>query len=127
MRDNESGFTLIEFLIAVFILMVGMLGLLQVINLALEKNMESILRYEAIVLADDVMLEQRAKTFIDIASVAKAGKPRNIRGIFKSYSAIVTVTSPSANSKQINVEVSWKYRNAVKNLGVSSSVSQIQN
>lgn len=127
MINNSSGFTLIEFLVATVILMVGLLGLLQVINVAMEKNLETVFRNEAITLADDMMMEQRGKVFTALASEAKVGKTRNVRGIFKSYSAEVTVTNPSTNSRKISVDVTWKYKKLAKKHQVSSAVSQIQN
>lgn len=125
MFNNSSGFTLIEFLVSTVILMVGLLGLLQVINVALEKNLETAFRNEAVVLADDIMMEARGVSFPLIVSGVKTAKPRNVRGIFKSYSATVTVANPLANSKEISVEVTWKYKNAAKKHQVSSAVSQI--
>lgn len=125
MLNNSSGFTLVEFLVSIVILMVGLLGLLQVINVALEKNLETAFRNEALVLADDIMMETRGLSFPLIASVAKTAKPRNVRGIFKSYSATVAVASPLTNSREIVVEVTWKYKNEAKKHQVSSAVSQI--
>jgi type IV pilus assembly protein PilV len=44
--NKRTGFTLIEFCVAVLIMMVGLLGLLQAINLATEQNLASIRRNE---------------------------------------------------------------------------------
>ena len=127
MLNNSSGFTLLEFLIATVVLMVGLLGMLQGINIAMEKNLDTVFRNEAVSLADDLMMRQRGNSFTAIATVPKAAYPRNVRGILKSYSAAVTIINPTTNSKQINVDVSWSYKKAVKSHSISSAVSQIQN
>jgi len=124
MFRNSKGFTIIEFLIATLILMVGLLGMLQGVNIAMEKSLDTVFRNEAVSLADSMMMEQRSRAFADINTEAKIGYSRIIKGIQKSYSASVDVTAIQ-NSKQINIEVTWKYRNANKSHQVSSAVSQL--
>lgn len=124
-NDNRSGFTLIEFLVAIVILMVGMLGLLQSINLAMQKSVENALRAEAIIIADEEMGHKRAKTFTALSSPQTVSSRvlRSARGIQKSYSTTVTLTQPTDRSKQIIVNVSWKNKGVRSNHGISSIVS----
>ena len=122
---NDAGFTLIEFMVATLILMVGLLGMLNGVIVAAQRNQETVLRNEAMALADDQMMLQRAQAFANIASVPKAWTPRTIRGVQKSYSTAVTVTTPTANSRQINVAVTWSFAKAPKSHMISSSVAQI--
>jgi len=130
MIDNRKGFTLIEFLVAIVILMVGLLGLLQSINLALFTNLENILRTEAVMLADDRMMAQRSKTFTAISTTSRsANVPRDIRGIFKSYtvqtvgSVVTTTDSGAPRSKQVDINVSWKIKTKRFTHSVSSIIS----
>ena len=126
MTDKNEGFTLIEFCVATLILMVGLLGMLQGINLAMEKSVETVLRSEAIALADDVMTKQRGYLFTAITSVSKAPYPRTVRGIQRSYSASIAVARPTSNSKKSTVIISWNYKKAAKSHSVASAISQVQ-
>jgi type IV pilus assembly protein PilV len=128
MTDNCSGFTLIEFLVAIVILMVGMLGLLQSINVALDKNLETVFRNEAIMLADDRMMRKRSAGFkifssVDTADVNNGFSQVNVRGILKNYSVSETIQKATNNSQQIIVNVSWKKKNTRYSHSLSSFVS----
>jgi len=121
---NVKGFTLIEFLVAIVILMVGLLGLLQSINLALSTNMENLLRDEAIMLADDKMMGKRSMTFGSMsAKVVGKSEKRNIRGVFKDYSVRESVSLITASSKQVDIDVIWKVKQKRSTHSVSSVVS----
>ena len=127
MLNNEQGFSLIEFLVATVILMVGMLGMLQAINVALDKNLESVYRNEATVLADDRMMLMRNRSFASIsttsASPAKKLVRRDVRGIFNNYSVQEIVNPTTALSKEIIINVSWRKKNKMYSNSISSVVS----
>jgi type IV pilus assembly protein PilV len=128
MTNDCSGFTLVEFLVAIVILMVGMLGLLQSINLALDKNLETTFRNEAIMLADDRMMRKRSIGFkifsgADTTSVSNNYSQLNVRGILKNYSVNETIQKATNNSQQIIVNVSWKKKGVRHSHSVSSFVS----
>jgi type IV pilus assembly protein PilV len=131
MTNNCSGFTLVEFLVAIVILMVGMLGLLQSINVAMDKNSETMYRNEAIMLADQRMMGMRAKgfkTFSGADTVHVFYPPSDelrptVRGIQKQYSVCETIQKTTSNSQQIIVNVSWKKKNTRYSHSVSSFVS----
>lgn len=115
MINNRKGFTLIEFLVATVILMVGMLGLLQCVNLAMFTNLENILRTDAVMLADEKIMEQRARIFNAISTNSRITfVTRKVRGGFNNYSvrttgSVVTTTdSGEPRSKQLDVNVSWR-------------------
>lgn len=128
MLNNKDGFTLIEFLVALVILMVGMLGMLQAINLAMDKNLESVFRNEAVMLADEtIMTEVRNKSFesvsTTVASPPKTGALRNIQGIFKNYSVQKIVSQPTAKSKEVVINVTWKKKDVPYSHSVSTVIS----
>ena len=130
MTDNIKGFTLIEFLVAIVLLMVGMLGLLQTITVALHTNLENILRTEAVMLADDEMMRIRAKTFGAISTTTLGFYPqRNIRGVLKNYSvremvsAVTTTDLGVPRSKQVDIDVIWKVKNKRSTHSVSTIIS----
>jgi len=124
---SRSGFTLVEFLVAIVILMVGLLGMLQAVNVAMDRNFENILRSEAVTLADDRMMLKRAKTFSSlsttVANPAAIAVPQAIRGIMKNYSVQEIVSQPTSNSKQVVVTVSWRKKDARYTHSISSVVS----
>jgi len=127
MRNNRKGFTLLEFLVATVILAVGLLGLLQCINLAMEKNLENMYRTEAVVITDERMMQKRAIAFDSLstttANPSKILMHRATRGVFKNYSVQEIVSQVTPHSKQIVINVSWKTKNASSSHSVSSLVS----
>lgn len=127
MTVNKDGFTLIEFLVAIVILMVGLLGMLQAVNVAMDKNLDNVLRTEAVMLADDLMMQKRSKTFTALSTTVAnpAARPvaRSIRGVMKNYSVQQVVSQPTGNSKQIVVNVAWRKKTARNTHSISSVVS----
>jgi type IV pilus assembly protein PilV len=127
MISNEHGFTLLEFLVAIVILTVGLLGLLQCINLAMEKNLESMYRTEAVMLADARMMQKRSISFASLSTTV-ANPPkillgRDTRGVFKNYSVQEIITQSTTNSKEIVINVFWKKKDKSFSHSVSSFVS----
>jgi type IV pilus assembly protein PilV len=137
MIDKNHGFTLIELLVAVVILMIGLLGLLQTINLAMAKNLETVFRNEAYSVANEKMMEKTSKAFVSLSAgsiavpkIAGRVVRRNIRGIFKNYSVKDSVAQITAvgqvgvpASKKVDVTVSWNNKNVKYNHSVSSILS----
>ena len=135
--NKEAGFTLIEFCVATLIMMVGLLGLLQAVNMATVQNLGTLLRNEAITLADDRMIRAKSKVY-DTASftalVSDAGSAttlandtavtnllvsRGVRSGFANYSVVLSVatvrtdTSVTPNvvtSKELKSRVAWRYK-----------------
>jgi type IV pilus assembly protein PilV len=127
MTSNNHGFTLIEFLVAIVILMVGLLGMLQAINVAMNENLGNLFRNEAVMLADDRMMIMRAKSFDSItptvANPPATTVPRDIRGIVKNYAVQEIVTQTTSLSKEIVINISWTKKNSTFNHSISSVVS----
>ena len=133
MQNNYNGFTLIEFLVAIVILMVGLLGLLQSINIAMEKSVETIFRNEATVLANERVVQCSNLGFNDIVFDKWTTMQRAPRGAFKNYSVQTKTTfltnPPSSRlqgqpaSTQIDVNVTWKVKKNSYTHSVSSVVT----
>ena len=127
MTDNQHGFTRVEFLAAIVILMVGMLGMLQAVNVAMDKNLENVFRTEAVMLADERMMRVRTLAFASvsttIATPAKEPVPRSTRGIFKNYSVQQIVNQVTGKSKEIIINVTWNKRKTSYSHSVSSLIT----
>lgn len=111
-RSSESAFTLIEFLVAIVILMVGMLGLLQAVNVSLNHGMQNQLRNEAVNVLDAEMAKELGKGYNLVGITARNyTTSRQILGAFKMYSVSRTGTA-LPNSREINFQVSWRHKGA---------------
>lgn len=121
---RNRGFTLIEVMMAILILMVGMLGLLQAINLAVETNLRNQIREEAVYVGERVMHELRGKAFDNI-SVAPTPTaiytygtyqvPSRLRGVSRTYnvsrrSRVLSIVDTKAVTKELTVLVTWTYK-----------------
>jgi type IV pilus assembly protein PilV len=123
---NNKGFTLIEFLVGIVILMVGMLGLLQAVNLAINSNMQNQIRNEAISVADRSMTYELAKSFDAVSTSSKKNNDyRKVVNSFQNFSVSRTGTS-FQNSKAINFQVSWRYRGTRYTHDIGGVVSKAQ-
>jgi type IV pilus assembly protein PilV len=124
---NEHGFTLVEFLVAIVILMVGLLGMLQAIDVAMDKNLENLFRNEAVSVADDRLMLKRAKSFASLSTTTstppKIAIGRKVRGIFNNYSVQEIVSQTTSLSKEIVINVSWKKRKKSYSHSISTVVS----
>jgi len=107
---------MVEVIMAILILMVGILGLLQAINLATEVNMRNQVREEAVFMGERVMNELRGKGFDNISTLpdtyAPYTLPSKLRGVTRSYNVqkSATVISSDSNTKQLEVTVTWSYK-----------------
>jgi prepilin-type N-terminal cleavage/methylation domain-containing protein len=55
LRNNRKGFTLVEMMIAMVIIMVGLLGLVQAALLTIDSNMKNLLRDEAVRISEQAL------------------------------------------------------------------------
>jgi len=109
-KQDNNGFTLIEFLVSIVILMVGLLGLLQAVNISYSHNLQTQLRNEAVTVADSVMAGEVAKGYENASTSTSAiYVSRKILSGMKNYSVVRTGSSLQ-NSKEITYEISWKYK-----------------
>jgi len=125
---NKRGFTLIELLVAVIILSVGLLALLQTVNLALMHNSNNMLRNEAIQLADEQMALQMSRPFASVSTNTKIQViPKQVNLVLKNYSVVMQGTSVSANTTRVAVTVKWKVKGQPYSHAITSMLSQFNN
>jgi type IV pilus assembly protein PilV len=121
---DEHGFTLLEFLVAIVIMMVGLLGLLEVVNVGIRENMGNKLRNDAIMLADQVMANQRVRPFANISTTAGKSQTINAGAGSVSYTVSKTVTKyAGTNSANVIVNISWLARGKQKQHSLSTVIT----
>jgi type IV pilus assembly protein PilV len=114
--STKDGFTLIEVLMAMLIMTVGLLGLLQSINVALEYNTKNQLREAAVHLGEEAMNDLRVQPFDNLkATPPPASSPvnRKVRGIDRSFTVerYAFLTGVNSDTMDLQVRVKWMYKN----------------
>ena len=124
--SNKRGFTLVELMVAILIMTVGLLALLQTVNLALYHNLSNQLRNEAALVADEQMALEMSKPFASIAtSTTATAVSRNNSNGTTLYTVTKTGTSVSTSTKSVLVAVQWKFKGQNFTHSVTSMLSQI--
>jgi len=125
---NNSGFTLIEFLVAIVILMVGLLGLLQTINVAINHNLQNDLRNIAVSVADEEMSKSLSIGYDNISSGSPKQVQKMVLNAMKNYSVVRTVSQvssgASASTRQVDLLVSWRHKGNRYNHGASGMLTK---
>lgn len=128
---NNSGFTIIEFMVSVVILTIGLLGLLQTINFAISTNMTNKMRNEATILADEKLSVRMAQlSSTDAAPFATYSASESVsRKIFNGTKIFAVKTrqlpiSPISNSVEVNVTVNWSHKNTAYSHNASTVLSK---
>ena len=117
--SNRSGFTLIEVLVAMVITLVGLLGLLQSINLAMEHNVRNHLREEATRVGEREMNAFRANpSALALKRITSATVPNKRFIVTKSSNAF-------ASSQELEVVVRWSFKNLSTQHRVKSIVTTL--
>jgi len=115
---NNRGFTLVEIMIAVFILVVALLGLISVTVMVIKGNSFSKTMTTATTLAKDKM-EQLKNTGYD----SLAGGTDTVESIF-TRTWTITINSPAAGMKTIEVKVEWTWEKVKRNVILMTIVAQ---
>lgn len=109
---THRGFTLLEMMIAMVILMVGLLGLLTTINVSIQQNTEDQLRDMAVNIGDD-QIRDLSRVPID-SLLAYGTETRRVTRPFRGYSTGFNVTRSAnplgSNSAEVRVIVSWRQK-----------------
>lgn len=128
---NNSGFTLVELMVAVLIAVVGMFGVLETLNVSLQHNLKNELRNQAVDLGERYMAEFRGTDFDAIAAAYPfRNVTSSVRGVKKTF--VVERSSQrlaqdaygSATSRKLTVVVKWAFRNVTSQNRVESVVAR---
>ncbi len=133
-NKGTKGFTLIELMVAVAILMISMTAILHATIHYHRINLENEMRNEAMRVVEAQMEELRNQQFTDLVPGGPYPNPpgppeyrketRKIRNLndFK-YTVNWTIESISANSVAIRVNATWDYRGITHRHSASTMVS----
>jgi type IV pilus assembly protein PilV len=106
---NNSGFTLVEMLMAMLVMTVGLLGLLQSVNVAYRHSQRDTLRKEATLLAEARMHDWCSRRFGDIncSESLEEQDEKLIAGAPWHFTVIKKAWKEGANTKKLQVKVTW--------------------
>ncbi|ACH39355.2 type IV pilus minor pilin PilV [Citrifermentans bemidjiense Bem] len=110
--SGSAGFTLVEVVVAMGVVIVSLFGLLQVVGFSTASNVKNQLRDEAVLIGESQMaqlmrLPQSAVTPLQTITVAS-----QLRGGDKQYTVIrEALQIPSSDSYRFIVKVKWAYKN----------------
>jgi prepilin-type N-terminal cleavage/methylation domain-containing protein len=113
-NQKDKGFTLVEVLVAVFILFISMMAVLHALGLSVEHNMKNIIMDEAVRISEQRMNELRNEPIISLASSTGLTQITIVRGIRNTsitYTVNWIVENLSADSRAIQVLVQWRWKN----------------
>ncbi|MBJ6727443.1 type IV pilus modification PilV family protein [Geomesophilobacter sediminis] len=122
--SNSAGFTLIEVLAAVVIMMIGLLGMLQSVNVAIDHDLKNKLRDEAVSLAEEQLNHFRMYSTSLATGRYVGGTTRTIRGIEKPFQVTKDwepISTPDDGSaRRLTVTVDWSYKGLHSSHAISS-------
>jgi len=109
--QNNTGFTLVEVLVAFAIILIGLLALLKAVEVALDQNYKNQQRNEVVRVAERVMNGMRGNVF-DGESTSTMTVPSRIRKNNTQYVVRRSVTAITVGqTNQYRVDVRYKFRN----------------
>ena len=123
LRSNRKGFTIVEVLVALAVLAISMMALLYAAGLTFENTLLNEMRNNAIKIAEQRMETLRNTAFTSLAD-GNSSVSRNVRKRTINYSVSWTVQNISANSRAIQVLVTWSYRKINRSHSITSVVSR---
>lgn len=106
-NSGRGGYSLLEVMVAMLILMVGLLGLLQSVNIALEQNLRNTLREQAVALGEQQMNLLRTAPAFSNLTLARVP----VRGVERAFFVNRTGAVASPLTRELGVTVTWTYKN----------------
>lgn len=143
-KTDNRGFTLIELLVALVIIMIVMLGISTMLTLSMQENISSLLREEAVKVADEVLNGIRSLPFDDITpdgtwndndfmnalgyspadpdpDALNPPLDRAFRKFIIHYTPQVTVNTTD-DLKEVTVAVTWQFKGVQKRHTISTII-----
>lgn len=120
---NKKGFTFIEVLVALAILMIAMLGILEAMVMAMQQNLETYSRDESVRIAEEAMNQLRNTSFDTLAS-DNYNVTRNHKQYTRTFNVVRTITPLSTNSASVQLQVTWTINRKVHTHSITSIISQ---
>jgi prepilin-type N-terminal cleavage/methylation domain-containing protein len=121
-NQKSRGFTLIEVLVAICILVIGMLAVLSALVWTMEQNLNNLSMDEAVRIAEETMNGLRNSSFVTLTT-GNSTVARNFRNFTRTFNVVWTVTNLSASSRTIQVVVSWTHKGITHQHSVTSIMS----
>lgn len=113
--SSNDGFTLIEVMTAMLILTVGLLGLLQAVNVAMEHNLKNRLRDNAVMIGEQ-QINSLIKMPIDDPIINTYTTVTALSGTLKKpYRVERTKQNITTDSVRYRVNVQWTFKNMTTN------------
>jgi len=119
---KSRGFTLIEVLVAICILVIGMLAVLSALVTTMEQNLNNLSMDEAVRIAEQQMNQLRNTSFTGLTN-GNLPITRNFRNFTRTFNVVWTVTNLSASSRTLQVVVSWTHKGILHQHSVTSIMS----
>lgn len=111
LNHDSKGFTLIEVMVAIVIMLIGALGLLQALNVAMNHNVENQRREEVVRIAEGVMHDMRSQPFGTVFTPTTT-VPSKLRSSNITYAVARRVTNVTTNvTDRYQVDVRWAHKN----------------
>ena len=107
---DDAGFTMVELMMSMLILTVGLLGLLQSIQIAYQHNAGNKMRDQAVLLAEEELASFRNRSSFVPLHVETVQRP--IAGAEKRFTVTRTSESIGGDTNRLTVAVRWTFRNA---------------
>jgi type IV pilus assembly protein PilV len=121
---DKKGVTLVEVLVAMVVLLFVSLAMMQTAMVSIDSNMINVLRTEAISIAEMRMNEARNTSFGSLTAGSITNPvTRNLRNITNfPYNVTRTVIDLNVDNKQINIIVTWTWRDTTYTHSITSIV-----
>jgi type IV pilus assembly protein PilV len=111
-HSSSKGFTLVEMLMAMLIMTVGLLGLLQSVNVAYQHSLKDRLRKEATLLTEVKMHDWCRLPFKDISSSAPKDEAKVVAGVPWHYRVSREMQPVGTGTKKLRVGMTWTIKGA---------------
>lgn len=122
-RSGNKGFTLIEVMVALVILMISMMGILEAMVVAMQQDLENYSRDEAVRIAEQKMNEARNEDFATLASQTST-EDRTYKQRTRRFTVNRTITALSTNSCSVQLRVGWTIKGKSHAHSITSIISR---